>query len=222
MRVGIIGSGNIGGTAAKLIVKAGHDVALSHESGPESLRDQVAALGGRARAATIEEAVDFGDVVLLAIPWRSREQLPADRLRRKIVIDAMNPYRPDHGLYDLGDSTSSEEVAKTLPGARLVKAFNSVPAKDLATRGRPDRPIDERTALPIAGDDQDAKRVVAKLVEDIGFAPVDTGSLQGGGRIQQPGGPLYARVVSHKDAQAAVRRGETTRAAGAPADAQHH
>src|SRR5512133_1564440 len=130
MRIGIIGSGHIGGTAAKLLVAAGHDVALSHASGPESLRDEVAALGPRARASTVVEAAEFGQIVLLAIPWRSRADLPADRLRGKITVDAMNPYRPDGGLYDLADSTSSEEVAKALPGARLVKAFNTLPARE--------------------------------------------------------------------------------------------
>jgi len=214
MRIGIIGSGNIGGTAARLLVNAGHEVALSHASGPASLRDQVAALGPRARAATIEEAADFGEVVLVAIPWRSRGDLPADRLRGKVVIDAMNPYRPDFSLYDLGDSTSSEEVAKALPGARLVKAFNSLPAKELASRGAPDRSVEERTALLIAGDDQDAKRVVAQLADDLGFAAIDTGSLRDGGRIQQAGGPLYARVVTGADARAALQRGEEARAGG--------
>ncbi len=154
MRIGIIGSGNIGGTAAKLFVDAGHEVALAHASGPESLREQVAALGRRARAATVEEAAEFGEVVLLAVPWRSRGDLPADRLRGKVVVDATNPYRPDFTLYDLGDSTSSEEVAKAVPGARLVKAFNTLHAQDLASRGDPERPVEERTALLIAGDDR--------------------------------------------------------------------
>ncbi len=223
MRIGIIGSGNIGGTAARLLVNAGHEVALSHAGGPESLRERVAALGPRARAVTVAEAADFGEVVLLAIPWRSRGDLPAARLRGKIAVDAMNPYRPDFTLYDLGDSTSSEEVAKELPGARLVKALNTLHAKDLATRGAPGRPVDERTALLIAGDDVDAKRVVAQLVDSIGFAPVDTGSLRDGGRLQQAGGPLYTRVISGADARAALRRGEEARRGeGAePGPAQH-
>ncbi len=221
MRIGIIGSGKIGGTVAKLFAKAGHEVALSHASGPESLRDQVAALGSRARAVTVEEAADFGEVVLLAIPWKDHRDLPAARLRGKIVVDAMNPYRPDGGIYDLGDSTSSEEVAKTLTGARLVKAFNSLYARDLASQGQPDRPVEERTASPLAGDDQDAKRIVAKLIEEIGFAPVDTGSLRDGGRIQQPGGPLYTRVVSGADAQRALQRGEEARK-GSPSGTAHH
>ncbi len=214
MRIGIIGSGNIGGTAAKLFVEAGHEVALAHASGPESLRGDVAALGRRARAATVEDACEFGEVVLLAIPWRSRGDLPADRLRGKVVVDAMNPYRPDFSLYDLGDSTSSEEVAKALPGARLVKAFNSLQARELATRGDRGAPVESRTAILVAGDDQDAKRVVAQLVEDIGFAPVDTGSLRDGGRLQQAGGPLYARVITAADARAALRRAEEAPGAG--------
>lgn len=205
MRIGIIGSGHIGGTAARLLAAAGHEVALAHASGPESLREQVAALGPRARAVTVEEAARFGDAVVLAIPWRSRGELPAALLRGKIAVDAMNPYRPDFTLYDLGGSTSSEEVAKTLPGARLVKALNHLPAKDLATRGAPDRPADERTALFLAGDDRDAKLLVGRLVDEIGFAPVDTGPLRDGGRLQQAGGPLYLRSLTGRDARTALR-----------------
>jgi predicted dinucleotide-binding enzyme len=205
MRIGIIGSGNIGGTAARLLSAAGHEVALSHASGPESLREQVADLGPRARAVTVEEAADFGEVVLLAIPWQSRGDLPAARLRGKIAIDAMNPYRPDHSLYDLGASTSSEEVAKALPGARLVKGLNHLRAKDLASRGAPDRPVEERTALLLAGDDQDAKAVVAGLVDDVGFAPVDTGGLREGGALQQAGGPLYLTPMTGAAAREALR-----------------
>ncbi len=206
MRIGILGSGHIGGTVAGLLARAGHEVALSHAGPKESLRDQVAALGPEARAATIDEACDFGEVVLLAIPWRSRGDLPAERLRGKVVVDAMNAYRPDFSLYDLGDSTSSEEVAGALPGARLVKAFNHLFAKDLASRGDPGLPLEQRTALFLAGDDQQAKQTVAKLVEDIGFAPVDTGPLRDGGRLQQAGGPLYTRVLSGADAEAVLHR----------------
>jgi predicted dinucleotide-binding enzyme len=208
MRIGIIGSGHIGGTAARLFAAAGHEVALAHASGPESLRDQVADMGPRARAVTVEEAAGFGEVVLLAIPWRSRGDLPADRLRGKIVADAMNAFRPEGGLYDLAGSSASEEVAKALPGVRLVKAFNTLPARDLAARGAPDRPIDERTAIFVAGDDQDAKAVVAGLVDEIGFTPIDTGSLREGGRLQQAGGPLFARILTGAEARTAAQRGE--------------
>lgn len=215
MRIGILGSGQIGGTAARLLTAAGHEVALAHRGGPESLREQVAALGAKARAATVEEAVDFGEVILLALPWRSRGELPAERLRGKIVVDATNPYRPDFSLHDLGDSTSSEEVAKTLPGARLVKALNHLKAVDLAGRGRPDDMFERRTALFLAGDDQDAKRVVGGLLAQLGFAPVDTGGLREGGKLQGAGGPLYLHVLAGAEAEGLLH-GNRARAQDAP------
>ncbi len=206
MRIGILGSGNIGGTAAKLFASAGHEVALSHSGSPDTLQEQVAELGAKARATTVEEAAVFGEVVVLAIPWRSRADLPAQQLRGKIVVDAMNHYRPDMGLYDLAGSTSSEEVAKVLPGARLVKAMNSLPANDLLNRGRPGAPMHERVVMPIAGDDDEAKAVVAQLMAEIGFAPLDTGFLRTGGVLQQPGGgPLSGKPLTLAEAEAALR-----------------
>jgi len=200
--VSIIGAGHIGATAARLLVRAGHDVAVSNSRGPDSLRELVAELGPKAQALTVEEAARFGEVVLLAVPWRTPEALPSpDAVRGKVVIDAMNPYRPDMGLYDLGDSTSSEEVQKRLPGARLVKAFNTIYYQHLATRGRADQPVEERHAIFLAGDDAEAKRVVARLIEDIGFAPVDTGSLREGGRRQQPGTAVYNRPMTAREAR---------------------
>ena len=208
MRIGVIGSGNIGGTAARLFSAAGHEVGVSHSSGPESLRDLVEQLGPRACALTLEETADFGQVVLLALPWRNRLDLPAARLASKIVVDAMNPYAPDRSLYDLHGSTSSEEVAKALPGARLVKAFNTLFARDLAGRAQPDLGFDDRPALLMAGDDIDAKQVVADLIWQIGFAPVDTGSLREGGLLQEPGSRLYARVMTGAEALARTAKPE--------------
>jgi predicted dinucleotide-binding enzyme len=201
MRIGIIGSGNIGGTAAKLFAATTHEVAVSHSKPAETLRDLVAQLGPNARATTVGDAASSADVVLLAIPWRNRDALPAEPLRGKIVIDAMNPYAPDFSVYDLGDSTSSEMVAEVLPGARLVKAFNTMQARDLAARGRKDLPVEERPALFLASDDTEAKVVVARLVEEIGFAPVDTGSLREGGKLQQPGSPIYGRLMTGREAR---------------------
>jgi len=151
---------------------------------------------------TAEDAAHFGDVVLLAVPWRSPEALPSpDSARGKVVIDAMNPYREGGGLYDLGDSTSSEEVQKRLPGARLVKAFNTIYYQHLAARGRPDLPADDRHAIFLAGNDAEAKRIVSQLIEDIGFAPVDTGSLREGGRRQQPGTAVCNRPMTAQEAR---------------------
>lgn len=204
MRIGIIGSGNIGGTCARLFTDAGHEVMLSHSGPPEALRGEIARLGARAHGGTVEEAARYGEVVLLAIPWRERASLPASALRGKIAIDAMNPYAPDRSVYDLGDSTSSEEVAKAIPGARLVKAFNTLFAKDLGSRGRRDLSLPERTVLFMAGDDEDAKGVVAGLIRDIGFAAVDMGLLREGGRMQQPGSPIYTRPLRAAEVPAAL------------------
>ena len=205
MRIGIIGSGKIGGTAARLFVKAGHEVAVANSRGPESLRGLIAELGTRAHAASAADAAQFGEAVLLAAPWRNPEALPDPSLvAGKIVIDAMNQYRPDFSLYDLGDSTSTEETARRLPGARLVKAFNTIHYQHLATAGRPDLPVAQRHAIFVAGDDEEAKSTVMKLIESIGFAPVDTGSLREGGRRQQPGSPIYNRPMTGREAAQAV------------------
>ncbi|MGC3999191.1 MAG: NAD(P)-binding domain-containing protein [Anaeromyxobacter sp.] len=207
-----------GGTAATLFARAGHEVALSHAGPPETLREQVAALGPGARAATIDEAAVFGEVVLIAIPWRSRGDLPAQQLAGKIVIDATNHYRPDMGFYDLGGSSSSEEVARAVPQARLVKAFNTLPAAELGRRGQPDRPLHERVILALAGDDAEAKAVVARLVVEIGYAPLDTGLLRTGGRLQQPGGgPLAGKALTLAEAELTLRQqGSEGDAAPAP------
>jgi 8-hydroxy-5-deazaflavin:NADPH oxidoreductase len=194
MKIGIIGSGNIGETTARLFVNAGHQIALSNSKGPQSLESLVTSIGpNSAKAMTVQEAVAFGDVVLLALPWRKREELrslPSELLKNKIVIDATNPYSENFELIDLGNSTSSEEVAKELPtGARIVKAFNTMYYETLRTESR--RSKDDRLVLFVAGEDVDAKSVVSKLIEDIGFTPVDTGSLREGGRKQQPGSPIY-------------------------------
>jgi len=207
MKIGIIGAGKIGATAARLFIHAGHEIAICNSRGPDSLHDLVTLLGPRAHAMTVDEAARFGDVILLAVPWRSPEALPRpETVAGKIVIDAMNPYKPDFTIYDLGDSTSSEETAKRLPGARLVKAFNTIYYQHLSDRGRRDLPVDERNAIFVAGDDQEAKSAVMQLIEEIGFAPVDTGSLREGGRKQQPDSAIYNRPMTGLEAKDALTR----------------
>jgi predicted dinucleotide-binding enzyme len=205
MKIGIIGAGMIGATAARLFVEAEHEVAVSNSRGPGSLRELVAELGSLAQAMTVAEAARWGEVVLLAVPWRSPEALPpADAVSGKIVIDAMNPYGADGQPMDLAPSTSSEQTRARLPGARLVKAFNTIYFKHLAERGRPDLPLDERHAIFVAGDDELAKRVVINLIDDIGFGAVDTGPLVEGGRRQQPGSPIYNRPMTVREARQAL------------------
>ena len=206
MKIGILGAGRIGSTAARLFIAAGHEIAISNSRGPESLTDLAAGLGPKARATSLDAAASYGEAVLLAVPWHREDALPRpDLLRGKIVIDAMNPYNPEGGFFDLGDSTSSEIVLRRLPGARLVKAFNTIYYEHLAGRGRKDLPIEERHAIYVAGDDAQAKEVVSRLIEDIGFAPVDTGSLREGGRLQQPDSLIYNQTYTAREARAFFR-----------------
>jgi predicted dinucleotide-binding enzyme len=206
LKIGIIGAGHIGATTARLFVEAGHDVAVSNSRGPETLAGLVQELGPRAHAMTPDAAARWGDVILLAVPWRNPAALPsADAVAGKIVIDAMNPYGKSGGVEDLGASTSSEETGKRLPGARIVKAFNTIWFKHLAERGRKDLPLADRHAIFVAGDDADAKKTVMALIEAIGFAPVDTGLLGEGGRRQQPNTALYNKVLTGRDAQALLK-----------------
>jgi hypothetical protein len=132
VNIGIIGAGNIGATAARLFAGAGHRVAVSNSRGPETLRDLVSEMGESARAMTVDEAADFGKVVLLAVPWsRCEEGLPsAGLLVDKIVIDAINPYTPDFRIEDLGDDTSSE----VSPAVCQVRV-SSRPSTPCITRG---------------------------------------------------------------------------------------
>lgn len=190
MNIGIIGAGKIGGTLAGLFARAGHQVALSNSRGPESLAGLVSEIGKGVRAMTVQDAAVFGHLVVLAVPWRKPEALPpAPLVRGKIVVDAMNPYGPDFSIIDLGPGTSSEETAKRLPGCRLVKAFNTIHFKHLKEHGTSKK--EERLVIYVSGDDDGAKSVVKNLIEEIGFAPFDAGSLRDGGRKQQPGSPIY-------------------------------
>jgi predicted dinucleotide-binding enzyme len=204
MKIGIIGSGNIGGTTARLFVNAGHVVAISNSRGPESLTSLVNSIGANIRAKKVEDAVKFGEVILLAIPWKRRQELlsVSELFDGKIVIDAMNPYSENFEVIDLDNSTSSEEVLKQIPSSRIVKAFNTIYYEHLRTKGNPNAAKEDRFAVFVAGDDLDAKVTVSKLIEDIGFAPVDTGSLREGGREQQPGSPTYNNPMTAKLARA--------------------
>ena len=203
MHIGIIGAGHIGATAARLFIDAGHEVAISNSRGPETLAQKVAELGPQARAMTVEEAARFGDVVLLAIPLKDYTTLPADALRGKIVVDALNYYPGRDGNFpelDSGDVTSSELVARHLEGARVVKAFNTIWFEHLQKQGKKEAAVDERRVIPLSGDDAEANGVVARLIEEIGFGPYDIGPLRDSAR-QQPDAPIYNRDVTLAEAR---------------------
>ncbi len=204
MNIGILGSGRIGANAARLFVKAGHNVAISNTRGSASLSSLIAELGDNARAVTAEDAVRYSELVLIAIPWMQRHTLPNSQLfEGKITIDATNAYG-NGGIVDLGNSTSSEEILKVIPGARLVKAFNTMYYETLASEGRPNSPEKDRLVIFIASDDSEAKAVVAKLIDEIGFAAVDSGFLHEGGRLQQPNSPIYNKPMNFEQASKAL------------------
>jgi predicted dinucleotide-binding enzyme len=194
---GFIGSGNIGSTVARLAVAAGHDVVLSNSRGPETLADLVAQLGPHASAATPAEAARAGDVVVVTIPLRSYPQVPVEELGGKVVLDTMNYYPQRDGAIaelDAESTTSSELLQAHVPEAKVVKAFNNIFFQHLAALPRPSG-AEDRSALPIAGDDQEAKRVVREQLDAIGFDTVDLGPLSEGWRTQPDTaayGHLYA------------------------------
>ena len=200
MKVGVIGAGHIGANAARLFARAGHEVVISNSRGPETLSGTVEEIDGDTRAMTVEEAAEFGDVVLEAIPFGRYEELPADRLAGKIVIDASNYYPQRDGEIELDGLTSTGAVARHLDGARVIKAFNTMYYQRLANEGRPDSPLEERQVLFVAGDDEDAKGIVSRLIEEIGFAPIDTGSLRNSYR-QEPGSPIYNNPMTPAQAR---------------------
>src|SRR3954454_15780960 len=145
--IGLIGSGHIGGTVARLAVDAGHDVVLSNSRGPETLTDLVAQLGPHARVATPAEAAAAGDDVVVTIPLRAYRDVPVEPLRGKVVIDTMNYCRQRDGQVaelDDGSATSSELLQRHLPESRVVKAVNNIqfgPLGEPAAPGGPPRAI---------------------------------------------------------------------------------
>jgi predicted dinucleotide-binding enzyme len=184
MQVGIIGAGFIARALAQNLMRAGHDVMLSNSRGPQSLRSAAAAL--KCKVGTVGEAAAYGEVVALAIPMSGWRDLPAEALAGKVVVDIMNHYPERDGpIPELEQGLgTSELIARQLPGARVVKAFNAIMANDLQNNPRPAGAPD-RKALPIAGDDAQAKAQVAALVEQVGFDAVDAGPLVEGWRFER-------------------------------------
>jgi len=191
--VGIIGSGQIGGTVARLSVAAGYNVVVSNSRGPETLEELAAELGPLARAGTAEQAAEAGDqLVVVSIPVKANGDLPAKALAGKVLLDTGNYYPERDGQIDelnTGAITTSGLLQRDLPDSQVVKVFNNIFFKHLLNLARPAGASD-RSALPIAGDNATAKAAVSEFLDSIGYDAVDTGSLADGWR-QQPGTPVY-------------------------------
>jgi predicted dinucleotide-binding enzyme len=185
--VGLIGSGNIGGTVARLAVAAGYEVVLSNSRGPETLKELVEDLGPRARAAVAAEAGAAGDLVVVTIPLHAYRRVPVEPLAGKVVIDTDNYYPQRDGQIpelDNESTTTSELLQRHLPASKVVKAFNNIYFKHLLSLARPTRAPD-RSALPIAGDDAEAKATVTAFLDALGYDAVDAGPLAEGWRFQR-------------------------------------
>jgi predicted dinucleotide-binding enzyme len=202
--IGLIGSGKIGGTVARLAVRAGYDVVVSNSRGPETLADLVAELGPRARAATPAEAGQAGEMVVVSIPLSAYRSVPVTPLAGKIVIDTNNYYpQRDGQIPELDDesATTGELLQRHLPTSKVVKAFNNINFKHLLSLARPAGAPD-RSALPIAGDDAEAKAAVAAFLDAIGYDTVDAGPLAEGWRFERDT-PAYGAPYFGSDPGAA-------------------
>lgn len=205
--IGLIGSGHIGTAIARQALAHGHDVVLSNSRGPETLADLVAELGDGARAATAEEAGAAGEVVVVTVPFKAYQDVPVAPLAGKVVIDTNNYYVERDGRYpdiDAGETSPSELLAVHLPTSRVVKAFNAIQAAHIVSAAQePGSP--GRRALAIAGDDAEAKRVVAELIDAFGFDVVDAGALLEGRRFDRDT-PAYGAEVDADGLREALAR----------------
>jgi 8-hydroxy-5-deazaflavin:NADPH oxidoreductase len=194
MEIGTIGAGAFAQAFAKRALKAGHKVKLSNNLGPESLREIVNQLGPGAMAATVEEAVAC-EMVLLAVPWDNVPQTLASlpKWKNQILIDGTNPFHGSAGKFtpaDVGNLSTSQLVGALAPGARVVKALNTMIVPNLEAD-----PIvnGARRVAFISADDDGAKKRVGSLLAGFGYSVIDLGNLRDGGLIQQAGGPLAGR-----------------------------
>ena len=178
LKIGIVGTGNIGGALAKHWAKAGHELVISSRH-PEELQSLAKSLGPKVRVGTPLEAAQFGDVILLSVPYKATPQVGQDLAsawKGKIVLDTGNPYPMRDGTmaFDARKRGTGVTSKEFLPGVRLVRAFNAINWDDLANQGN-HQP--ERWAIPLASDDAEGLKVAQRLVRDAGFDPVVVGGL---------------------------------------------
>jgi len=213
MKIGIIGAGQIGGTLTRLLTKLGYEVFVANSRGPASLADLARETG--AQAVSVREAARAGEVVVVTIPEAKIRDLPRDMFAgvpdEVVVIDTGNYYPRERdgriGEIEAG-ITESRRVANQL-GRPVVKAFNNIYAQHLLERGRP-AGSQGRIALPVAGDDKNAKATVMRLVDQFGFDAIDAGGLDESWR-QQPGTPGYTADLDAEGVRRALAQASKER-----------
>lgn len=184
---GIIGSGHIGSQVARALTALGENVVIANSRGPESLTDLIDELGPLARAATVEEAAEAGEVVVVSVPLRAYREIPAAPLAGKVVIDTNNYYweRDGHiAELDRGEATTAGLLQAHLPESKVVKGFNHIAAPDITTTGSPAGTPDRR-ALGTASDFPEAVEVITDLYDRIGFDTVSAGPLSESWRLER-------------------------------------
>jgi 8-hydroxy-5-deazaflavin:NADPH oxidoreductase len=209
--IGIIGSGHVGSNLAKAAIAHGYDVVLSNSTGPGSLAGLIAELGPRASAATPEEAAAAGDFAIIAIPITTIGQVPVEPLAGKVVIATINyfPQRLGHITeIDNGSTTAPGLLQAHLPASKVVRAFSMLDAADMSGDGHP-KGDPKRRALALAGDDPQARALVARLYDEFGFDTVDLGALDESWRVDagQPAFVTRQNVAELKANIARARRG---------------
>src|SRR5215207_6348909 len=212
MKIGIIGAGHIGGTLTRRLAAAGHQVSVANSRGPDTLASLAAESG--ARAGTISDVVKDKDVVIIAVPLRNSPDLREPLVgadKRTVVVETNNYYpQRDSQIEEIDAGKASSRWVTEQIGRPVVKAFNTIHAKHLLERGRP-AGDPARIAVSIAGDDDSAKAVVFRLIEDLGFDGVDAGSLDESWR-QEPGTPVYGAALGADATRRAL--GEAKQPAG--------
>jgi len=224
MKIGIIGAGQIGGTLARRLTAVGHEVSIANSRGPASLTELARETG--AKPVTVEQAARAGDLVIVTIPMKNIPSLPAGLFDgvpdHVVVVDTGNyyPQQRDGRINPIEEGSIESRWVSDQLGRPVVKAFNNIYARHLLERGKP-RGAPGRIALPVAGDDQRAKEIVIRLLDELGFDGVDAGGLDDSWR-QQPATPVYvndldAAGVRKALAEASPERSDAFRAGAAPA-----
>jgi len=212
MKIGIIGAGMIGGTLARRLVQLGHEVSIANSRGPETLTALAAETG--ARAVTAADAARSGEIVVVTVPQKAVNNLPAslfaDIPRQVIVVDTGNYYPARDGSIPAIEQGQPESAwVSDRIGRPVIKAFNNIFFKSLLEKGTP-RGSEGRVAVPVAGDDSDAKAKVMQLVDELGFDAVDAGGLDESWR-HQPGTPCYTGDFSAAGLKQALTSAERDR-----------
>jgi 8-hydroxy-5-deazaflavin:NADPH oxidoreductase len=192
LQLGVVGAGKFGTTLARTALAAGYDVAIAGSGPADTIALAIEVLAPGARALTVEEVADSGDVIVLAVPMHRLRKLPADLFAGKVLIDATNYWPPvDGDDPDLAGATegTSSIVQRHFPSARVVKSLNQLGYHQLEETTRPAGAAD-RIAIAAAGDDQLAVRTVMKLIDRLGFDAVDAGPLKNGVRLEPDGSPI--------------------------------